>query len=159
MKEGYTHEQAIAAFWSKVEVKGPDECWPWKRCRTTTGYGQLHWQGRRHKAHRIAFFLSGGCLSEDLFVCHACDNPLCCNPKHLFVGTHDDNMADATRKNRMHPGERHAMAKLTSSQVLEIRLEHKAGIPSSWLARKYSISDQNVCDIVKGRTWGWLKEP
>ena len=87
-------------FWESVDQSGgPDACWPWKRKRTA-GYGRIIRRGITVSAHRVAYELVNGRISPDLFVCHRCDNPPCCNPAHLFAGSHDANMADRHQKGR-----------------------------------------------------------
>ena len=98
----------IARFWSKVDKRGPDECWPWMGGSKTGEYGRLFInEGRQNVgAHRIAYFLATGIDPVGLQVCHSCDAPICNNPKHLFKGTNLDNAADMVAKGRQATGER-----------------------------------------------------
>jgi hypothetical protein len=89
-------DEQIDKFWKRVDVKSKDECWEWQGPKNGWGYG-LHLS---FIASRIAWVLVYGDIPYGMFVCHKCDNPLCCNPNHLFLGTHDDNMKDATIKGR-----------------------------------------------------------
>jgi hypothetical protein len=104
---GETPEQFSAAFWAKVDDSaGPDACWPWTGALFRPGprgygmnYGRIKRNRRTLHAHRVAWELAHGPTGE-LFVLHKCDNPPCCNPAHLFLGTAADNMADKVRKGR-----------------------------------------------------------
>lgn len=92
----------IERFWSRVRTGLPNECWPWegyvfvKRGR----YGGISEKSRYFRSHRIAWMLAYGCIPDGLHVLHKCDNPPCCNPLHLFLGTQKENMADMINKNR-----------------------------------------------------------
>lgn len=77
-----------------------NECWIWKGSRTSTGYGKAFWKEKSHPAHRISWKVFKGEIPKPMFVCHKCDVPLCCNPEHLFLGTHSDNMKDMYVKGR-----------------------------------------------------------
>jgi len=104
-------EARIADFHTRVDKRGPDECWPWMRGKGTHGYGAFPLHGKMIKAHRMAFYLAYGWLPawqrpEALSVCHKCDNPVCCNPAHLFVASHVENVADRVRKGRTASGDR-----------------------------------------------------
>ncbi len=90
------------SFWSRVDRREPDECWPWLGARRgRMGYGLFGFKHRRAvPAHRMAYLLSKGDIPKGMFVCHSCDNPPCCNPAHLWLGTHADNMADRHAKGR-----------------------------------------------------------
>jgi len=92
-------------------------------------------------------------IPSGLFVCHHCDNPPCCNPAHLFLGTPGDNIRDAARKGRMAHGERSATSKLTEDQVLEIRSHSAAGESYASIARRFPCSNRTVSAVVRRHTW------
>src|ERR1035441_2613574 len=93
-------------FKSNLAIKEGSGCWEWQRSKTQ-GYGETSYHGRKVKAHRLAaHFWLGFSLSSKLFVCHHCDNPSCCNPKHLFIGTNTDNIRDGMTKGRSRFGGR-----------------------------------------------------
>lgn len=136
-------------FWEKVDVRGPDECWNWIRCKMPYGYGKFGINNKTQMAHRVSYELANGPIPKGLFVCHTCDNPRCVNPAHLFVGTHADNMRDMTGKRRQTIGERNAMAKLTSAEVAEIRsrcVGHRG--EQVRIAREFGVSNSTICNIV-----------
>ena len=88
-------------FWNHVEMRGPDECWEWKSRRHKSGYGRFMIREKEFKAHRKAFeFANPGVDIDGWLVCHRCDNPPCCNPKHLWRGTSRENTLDCRMKNR-----------------------------------------------------------
>src|SRR5262245_56068801 len=112
-------------FWRKVERGDASVCWPWKAARSS-GYGVLRVAGRNIRANRLAWELTHGPVPPGLWVLHRCDNPPCCNPAHLFLGSNEDNVRDMQSKGRARPplprrGATHPMAKLTLDQVAEIR--------------------------------------
>ncbi len=84
-------------FWAKVERREPHQCWPWKGCTEKSGYGRA---GKRERAHRIAYMLANGQIPAGAVVRHACDNPPCCNPAHLSIGSHGDNSRDSVERGR-----------------------------------------------------------
>jgi hypothetical protein len=87
-------------FWSRVNIKGPDECWPWKAGVFSYGYGAFYFRQKQQKASRVAWILKKREIPDGLFVLHKCDNPPCCNSNHHFLGTQLDNMRDMISKNR-----------------------------------------------------------
>lgn len=107
----------VERFWKKVDKSGgPDACWLWTASKSTDGYGRFR-AIKKLAAHRVAWTLTYGQIPYDgshlsTCVCHDCpggDNPACCNPSHLFLGSHSDNMVDKERKGRgNHPrGDNH----------------------------------------------------
>ena len=94
-------DKDLSRFWGKIDVKGANECWPWKNSlRGSLGYGQFRIGDKICDSHRIALELKEGPLKKGRYVCHSCDSPKCCNPRHLFAGTQKNNMDDMTDKGR-----------------------------------------------------------
>lgn len=88
-------------FWAKVDASGgSDACWPWTGSKKEKGYGQVSRNNRQQRVHRVAYEFHNGPIPAGLFVCHSCDNPPCCNPKHLWLGSASDNSADMRNKGR-----------------------------------------------------------
>jgi predicted sulfurtransferase len=115
------------------------------------GYGRF-WTGTRYVlAHRMA--ASAADLDPKVKVCHRCDNPICCNPAHLFLGTQADNLSDMWRKARGQHGSQHYAAKLTEEQVAAIRAKCCAGVPQRQVAAEFGVGQQTVSQINRGRTW------
>lgn len=96
------HLSNLDRFWTRVDrTGGPDACWPWVAGRFANGYGSFRVDGRNARAHRwLLGHLRGEALGADELGCHHCDNPPCCNPRHLFIGSHGDNTRDMTAKGR-----------------------------------------------------------
>jgi hypothetical protein len=92
-------KEEIRAFWSKVS-KPYIGCWEWQGYRHKSGYGQFSYHGKMEYTHRVAYELSTGIEPLSLYVCHDCDNPACCRPEHLFLGTAKDNAIDSKLKGR-----------------------------------------------------------
>lgn len=146
---------AAERFWSKVDSSGgPNACWPFLGGRDSKdGYGRFWYDGHTIAAHRAALLISGVNIPEGLSVCHTCDNPPCCNPRHLFVGSNLDNIADMVSKERHSHHESHHRAKLTADQVTEIRLRSSQGEHNAPLARVFNVSRTHVARIVNSSSW------
>lgn len=144
-------QDPVARFWSKVDVRGPDECWPWLAAVDGDGYGRFSHGGRgapQARASRFAYACEHGPIPEGASVLHSCDNPPCCNPRHLRAGTHQDNMEVAVVRGRK-PRVR-GNARLTPAEVLEIRRSAATG---SSLAARFGLAKSTVSMIRSGRTW------
>ena len=160
--------QDIARFWSYIKRGPPSKCWPWAGSGTKR-YGSIKLQRRHYRSHRVAWRLAYGPIPRGMCVCHHCDNGMCCNPAHLWLGTQADNMRDMRRKGRgatgsrngawLHPeriarGERAGLAKLTAKDVQDIRRRRAAGgCTLAQLARSFNVDLSNIGHIVARRTW------
>jgi len=147
-------------FWKKVERGGEDECWEWTAGTFGVGYGKIRADSPNSRrcllAHRVAWVLSNGRdVPSGLQVLHCCDNRLCCNPAHLFVGTHVDNMRDMVEKGRSPKtaGEANGFHRLTIEAVREIRKEYASGQTQQVLADRYGVTRQQISLIVLRRRW------
>lgn len=126
---------------------GPDACWPWKGKGVNGGYGRIRYGNRLWYAHRLAFWLEHDFLPEA--VCHRCDNPPCVNPTHLREGTLADNTAEMWAKGRARAAA--CVAKLTATQVAEIRSRYRGGMKHTIaLAAEYGVSNRTVYRLIYG---------
>lgn len=140
------------SFWLHVLKGDKDTCWPFTGYRMKNGYGQTgtYRFGTRY-AHVIAFCLANNRkLTSHENVCHSCDNPICCNPWHLFAGNQSDNLQDMVAKGRSNKGARHWNSKLTPDQVQAIRDDPR---PSEAVGILYGINGSTVRKIRRGERW------
>jgi hypothetical protein len=160
--------QDIARFDSKVRKAGPSDCWEWTGWKNTAhGYGRFDLNGKKVPAHRVAFAIHSGRFFADLLVCHTCDNPGCCNPSHLFLGTPGDNLLDAKIKGRWTPrqkkpkpapkprprGQEHHMAKLKEKDIAQIVICQKAGMTGKQIAAAFGVTRRSIVYVLSGKTW------
>lgn len=151
-------------FWSCVDTRGPDECWEWMRGklgRPGFGYGRFWYAGKTRQAQRFSWAIANNVpiltLRNDQQVCHHCDNPPCVNPKHLFLGTTQENTKDSVAKGRHGIGDQNGRAVLSEEDVMQIR-EH--GIHSRKdrraLAKKYGVHPNTITSVIEGKLWDHL---
>lgn len=190
---GYDYCSEVCTFWGYAAEAGPDDCWLWGAAVLESGYGVSHLEGKQQRAHRVAWLLTNGPIPpETPFVLHQCDVRYppgdvtyrrCCNPAHLRLGTHRENMAEMAAKGRaatgrrsgaytkpesrttgdrnglrLHPervarGERAPNASLTWADVDVIRAAHRGGMSQSALGRYFGVTHSNIGDVVRYETW------
>lgn len=154
---------AVDRFWTKVTQGEPDACWEWQGARDSLGYGffRVTPGETMRRSHRVAWELTNGPILSGLLVCHQCDNPPCCNPAHLFLGTNADNMADRNHKGRttkgrvLHCGESSGRStKLTLAEVEAIVAAYAAGgISQESLGHLHGVSQTQIGRIIRGERW------
>ncbi len=144
-------------LWSKVNRGAVTDCWPWSGSIGKDGYGRISVDLKPQLAHRVAYELSTGISPGELFVCHRCDNPPCCNPDHLFLGTSQDNVSDMVRKGRGFDGsgigEDCPRAILNEDDVRSIRKARSQGVPTGQLAARYGVCASAIRAVVRRKTW------
>lgn len=169
----------LARFWAKVDKNGAlpdqsnphysglDKCWTWNAA--SRRYGVFSFGGRMTSAHRISWMIAYGSITDRLHVLHRCDNGICVNPSHLWLGSHEQNMRDKTIKRRDamafgdsrrlipipdNRGERNPNAKLSESDVRSIRIEFsRGGVSHCSLARKYGVVHSFIGAILRREKW------
>lgn len=148
------------SFWAMAERDGP--CLVWRHgLRSKTGrYGAVTYHGVRWTAHRLAWVLARGPIPAGLVVCHTCDRKMCIEPLHLFLGTNEDNTRDHVLKGRSwmngRSGQDNPAAKVTPTQVSEIRALAAQGISRRTIGRTFGLSHQHVTKIVNRQRWADL---
>jgi len=140
-------------FWPNVKAGKPDECWEWIGGKTGD-YGSVK-INRTWTAHRLSYHLHHPewPINSPDFVLHKCDNRICVNPNHLFLGTHLDNVADMKRKGRAAKGEVNGNSKLITSQVIEIKKLLKQQVSQAFLARHFRVSASLISEIYREKIW------
>ena len=143
-------------FWERVDMTG--ECWNWTGFKDRRGYGMLRFNGGKQLAHRLAFLFTFGTIPDGMFVLHKCDNPSCVNPKHLWLGTQQDNIEDAVRKGRISKASRNcgelcANSKLREEDIMMIRARYFLGEKQVDLAMEYEVDRSTISYAVTGRNW------
>lgn len=159
MKQILLTQQQIDKYWTKINVKGPDDCWEWTGNKHKQGYGMFNSVKGSIGAHRVAVYLDNRDPGSKV-VMHTCDNTSCVNPRHLKLGTQLDNIKDMVNKNRQSRGETSNRNILTEAQVLDIKARHikgTRGVKNSsnlqQLADEYGVTYQTIYSITKGLRW------
>lgn len=137
---------------TRIEVRGDDECWPCGAAHTQMGHASFHMVGYGTVyAHQLTYILEYGPIPEGMIVRHTCDNPPCCNPKHLVLGSLSDNQRDAVERGR------HARAggkpKLTPDLVRALRQRHADGERIDHMARELGLDRRTVGKAIDGSHW------
>jgi len=148
--------------WRYVDKRGEDECWHWTSS-ISQGYGTYCIHFKHYKAHRVVYFLTYGGIDlsapisnyDHTHVLHTCDNPICCNPKHLYLGDIFRNMADKVERGRQYrsSGELQANSKLKNEDASEIKAALIMGARTKDLAKVYGVKMNVIYGIKEGRTY------
>lgn len=144
-------------FWSKVNIppdRNRNDCWEWIGSLDPKGYGSFGIQGRTRKAHRVAYELHHATeIPSGMHVCHSCDNPKCCNPSHLWLGTNADNHRDMAKKGRagIRRGEDNVSHKFTDGQIEQVFALRAEGLKQREIAERLQISRGYISSILRGR--------
>lgn len=139
----HKRQPTIDRFWDRVDQSG--DCWEWARGRSKAGYGVVKILGVR-QAHRVAYTLEVGPIPNGLLVCHHCDNPPCCNPDHLFIGTDADNSADSAKKLRSY--------KLHKNDVERVLNILRCGEKQQPIADYFDVCRNTISKIKNNTYWG-----
>jgi len=153
-------------FFEKVAIKAGNECWEWQGSRLKSGYGQTRAGTRMELTHRMMYIQTVGEIPKGMVIMHTCDNPPCCNPNHLKLGTYKDNAQDMIQKGRSvytpMSGESNPNVTVSAEQVAEIRLlykgvQHKTrpktGPTLKELAVRFKIGISQVKRIISNESW------
>lgn len=150
MNDKIVSEKVLSRFWEKVNKKGESECWNWLSAKNISEYGQIEYNGNTIPSHRISWMIHNGEIPKDLYVLHRCNNPKCVNPKHLYIGTQNDNMKQMVNDGRSCYGERHWCSKLNWDTVNKIREEYAndKNVTIHGLSDRYRMSTTAMTYIV-----------
>ena len=159
------NKRVIDSFWKRVRMK--DGCWDWLGSVTVKGRPRFKVDGETASAYRISYLIHKGTIPPGLLICHTCDNPSCCNPDHLWVGTHADNQRDCFLKKRRARGKNngrhtkpettprgvtHGRSTLTDDDVRHIR-RLGGTMPQAKIGELFNTPQTNVSLILRGLAW------
>jgi hypothetical protein len=149
--------KAHEILFKNINIASENDCWVYKG-NIKRGYGSIYSNGHCIGAHRVSYQYHKGEIPESMFICHACDNKLCVNPKHLFIGTPLDNMRDKIQKGRSNYalGSNTGSPKLTETQVKEIKLKLLQNLSIKCLSEEYNVCRETIRRIKIGRRWSHI---
>lgn len=145
-----------AKFWLRIEGGTDFQCWNWKGAKNPTGYGRLTTTEGGAMAHRVAYELIKGPIPSGQIVRHQCDNPACCNPRHLLLGNYQDNSDDMVRRRRSAEGAKNGRTKLSNAQAAYIR-RNPQGLTQKKLCEMFGLASSTVSYIRSGRSWKYMR--
>lgn len=132
-------------------VRKNNGCWIWIKLKAGD-YGKLRWKSKTISAHRASYTAFIGQVPSGLHVCHKCDDPLCVNPEHLWLGTPKENKLDAKRKNRIPLGTKNHFHKFSDEQTEEMRKLKSEGFTYDRLKRIFNCSTIHIYNVVKNKS-------
>lgn len=142
-------------FWAKVDKNAPGGCWIWTGAKRPSGHGNFTWDGKVGRPHRMAWKMIMGSLPKwtdygDPILCHKCDDPACVRPKHLYIGTQQQNMRDVLIRGNP------KRTKLTPSKVKEMRQLHAEGVTNKDIAYRFDVHEMVAYRVTTRRTWNFI---
>ena len=143
-------KNTIEDLWKRIDIKGPNDCWEWQGYKLQFGHGNVTWSGKVKKVHRLIFEAANGAIPKGLWVLHSCDNPPCCNPKHLHLGTAADNMRECVERGR-HKGINQNTNKKICKNGHRFTKENTNITKQGW-------RDCRACNVIKVRKYRALKK-
>lgn len=147
----------VARFWSKVDIRGENECWLWKAGTSPRGYGKFQVDGGNRNAHRVAWIIANGRNPrDDCDIAHApvvCHNPSCCNPKHLSEKTKQENQLDRIQDGTDSRGERNPSAKLTRDKVERVPILRALGLSQAVVGKLLGVNQTQISRIERKIKW------
>ena len=157
-----TPELLLQRLMNHIDGTPKNQCWEWQGSRGKASHGQTWAYSKHILAHRLSYLLHKGPIPEGLLVCHSCDNPPCINPKHLFLGTFQDNIDDMMKKGRHAKikglrGSTNGNSKLNNKQVKAIKKKLKDGVTILKLAKEFKVSRMLLYYIRDGKQWTHIK--
>jgi hypothetical protein len=150
----YAYKRYVDKFWVFVNKTNDNECWLWYGRKYKNGYGKFGISNKDYLAHRISYVIAHSNLPSHLKVCHDCDNKLCVNPYHLFLGTQEDNIQDMLSKGRCNPSKElnHYRCKLSNVSVVKIRELFSSGnYLQKELATMFKVNQNHISRIISGK--------
>lgn len=154
----------VERFWNKVDKSGgPNACWPWTGAKTSFGYGDFRVsRGLRLSTHRLAWELTHGVILPGLCVCHKCDRPSCCNPRHMFLGTRRDNTRDSIKKGRAFIGTPRANLHRRRSWQLtdaDVQLVRESSLTIAQMAKSLNVATSTIWRVRNYRAHAHVVPP
>lgn len=154
-------KKIVDRFWRNVRILGENDCWEWKASTyKKSRYGRFSIKRKNLLTHRVSWVIAN---SEEipfgLMVLHKCDNPPCCNPKHLFLGTQTENMQDMASKGRtkISYGEHNFLAKLKEKDIPKILSLLSKGVSQKEIAKIFGVTQTTISRVKVRETWSWVK--
>jgi len=154
IKNNEITDDDIERFLRKIEIKDLTQCWNYKEYKLR-GYGQFNLKTKiKVRAPRFVYCIYYGSFDETLQVCHTCDNPTCCNPFHLWLGTSKENSDDKYRKQRNRSAKGiENNSKLTNENIIEILYLLNLGIVQYDIAKKFNVNQSVISRIKNNKVW------
>lgn len=158
MTASLSYGEWVNRFHSYYKKNNKNGCWEWQRAKAKSfGHGLYSRNQKTIMAHRASWEIHCGKIPDKKCVLHKCDNPICVNPNHLFLGSRAENVSDmvSKKRNSWAKGEAHGKTRLSGSDVSKIYL---SSMTAKDLSKRYKIGETTVYDIKKGKTWAHVTQ-